>query len=180
MKNGFTLIELLTVVFIIGVMSMIIFVNYRNSGEKFALQRSANSLLQSIRMAEGMATNSQKFGTAYPSGGYGISLTKGSGSTNYTVFADVNNPPNHSYDIGEEVGGLGKFESSVKVSGLLPGVAGDNLTIIFQAPDPKVIFYGDSGEISTEITDVSIILTNPKNNETKTVKINKAGLIYVE
>ncbi len=177
MKNGFTIIELIVVIFIVGLLSTIIFLDYGKSGESYVLQRSASSLLQSLRTIEGMATNSQTFGTAYPSGGYGIALTKNiAGSANYTIFADTNNDHVHSGN-EERVGELGKFESSINVSDF-PGITDGNLTIIFQAPDPKVIFWGTSAEITE--ADVSIKLTNHKNNETKIIKINKAGLIYVE
>ena len=102
--NGFTLVELLVIVFIIMLMSGIIFANYRQSGQRLALQRSANKLAQDIRRVQEMATSVKEFQGVIPEGGYGIRFRDEGGSPpiyTYIIYADCNK--NAKYD-GETVG----------------------------------------------------------------------------
>jgi len=102
--NGFTLVELLVIIFIIMLMSGIIFANYRQSGQRLALQRSANKLAQDIRRVQEMATSVKEFQGIIPEGGYGIRFRMDERGRppiyTYIIYADCNK--NAKYD-GETV-----------------------------------------------------------------------------
>ncbi len=59
-KNGFSLIELLIVIFVIGVLSSVIFINYQEVRGQLALNRAAHQLLQNLRRAQEMAMSAVK------------------------------------------------------------------------------------------------------------------------
>jgi len=164
-QRGFTLVELLVSIFIIVLMSGIILANYRQSGQQFALQRSANKLAQDIRRAQQMA-----MGAAEHAGcpadykyGYGIYLTT-STNNQYILFADCDNWKD--YDSGEAVGNPIPLEAGVKIKTL----SGDPLTITFTPPDPTITI--------SPFAPATITLGN--DNQTKTITLNSAGLIEIQ
>jgi prepilin-type N-terminal cleavage/methylation domain-containing protein len=175
LKKGFTLVEVVVVLAIIVIMTGIIFINYRQAGTQLALQRSTNKLTQDIRRVEEMATSMKEFNGSIPLGGYGIDI--GCAANDYTLFADcdgdgIYDPPPSPSCSGSSENILGqnvKLEKGVEISGCTP------ITIIFAPPDPTVTISTDPSETAI----ASINLTNT-NGQTKTVKINKAGLIWIE
>lgn len=165
MKKGFTLIELLVVIAIIAILTSVILVRYDTAGQNFALERSANYLAQEIRRVEQMAISGEKIGDPgeefYPEGGFGIYFKK---AKEIVVFADINN--NNNYDSGNEYIRAITLESDVEISQLSPK---SPLIIIFEAPIPNVYIPQDAEE--AEIT------LGIEGLGSKTIKINKAGLI---
>lgn len=170
MKNkGFTLTELLTVIAIISIMSVLVLPNYRIGERQFALQRSAYKLAQDLRRAQEMTMSAKEFPAAPPTfmGVYGINFQLN--FTSYILFADLNN--NKVFDSGEEIENL-SLEKGVKISNLSPASEGPGpLNIAFTPPDPTINFNP---------SDSLAIITITNDIQTKTIKINKAGLIYVE
>jgi len=163
-EKSFTLVELLVSIFIIILMSGIIFTNYRVGGRQFALQRSANKLAQDIRRAQAMAMGAAEH-AGCPAGykyGYGIYLIT-TESGHYILFADCDN--GEDYDSGEMVEDI-KFEAGVKIKTL----SGDPLTITFTPPDPKITIF--------PVAPASIQLGN--DGQTKTITVNSAGLIEIQ
>ena len=167
---GFTLVELLVSIFIILLMSGIIFANYRAGEQKFALQRSANKLAQDIRRAQQMAMSATECPTGtvcmgqIPLGGYGIYLTIGTPES-YILFADCDG--DYYYDgASEKIGDPIEFEEGIEIDSLSPSP----LTIIFTPPDPTV----------TINTGASASITLSINSQSKTIKVNEAGLIEIE
>jgi len=63
-KNGFSIIELLTVVFIIGLLASITFINYQEVRGRLALNRAAHQLLQDLRKTQEMAMSSVQLNEA--------------------------------------------------------------------------------------------------------------------
>lgn len=183
-NRAFTLIEILVVAGIIAFFTAIVLPNYRFGAGIISLERSAHSLSQEFRRVQEMAMASREIGKGivpqgqefYPKGGFGISLK--SNPTEIIVFADCDG--NGSYDTSKECGsGPNKFyeklydfilESGISISGLFPS---SPLTVIFRAPDPIIIISGGS----TATITLSLV-ANPL--ETKNIKVNSAGLIYVE
>jgi prepilin-type N-terminal cleavage/methylation domain-containing protein len=183
MKKGFTLVELLTVLAIIFTLTSISFPFYRIAQKQYVLENAAQKLAQDIRKVQEMGmsareiTNpnnpSEKF---IPKGGYGIYLKLN--PQEITIFADCND--DHQYTSGNVCGTPpNKFsekiedlnlESKVKLSSLSPSWP---LNITFKPPDPIVFIQGDSSAA------ITISLENDPS-KTKTIRINKAGLIYVE
>ena len=187
-NKGFTMIEVLVVVFIIALMSGIIFSNYRQGGQQFALQRAAHKLALDIRRVEEMAMSAKEFEGAIPPGGYGVHFSSLS-PYHYVLFADCDgdleydNPdcglvscaadcafatPTNPFP--ESIEGEVEIEKPVWIC----KVCGENVdeqTIVFTPPEPKVTLT--PGGNST-----LIVLKN--NGQTKTVRVNKAGLIEIE
>jgi len=184
-SKGFTLIELLVVTVIITILTAAILVNYRNSEQQFALQRSAHKLAQDIRRAGEMAMSAKEITgptgeKVIPSGGYGIYLRSLPNPPYYEIiiFADCNDnqqftsgnvcgtPPNRFSESLEDV----KLESGVKISNLSPN---SPLQITFKPPSPKIsIQGGDTAEITLALE------ADP--TKTKKIKVNAVGLIEVE
>ena len=163
MQKAFTLIELLVVTGIIILLSALVLPNYRTGESQLALQRSANKLAQDIRRAQEMAMSAKEFEGVVPPGGYGINFQ--TNLTSYILFADLNN--NKVFDSGEAIETL-SLERGVKISNLSPA---SPLTISFTPPDPTV---------NINLSNSLAIITLSNNGQTKIIKVNKAGLIYVE
>jgi len=148
---------------IIILLSALVLPNYRTGESQLALQRSANKLAQDIRRAQEMAMSAKEFEGVVPPGGYGINFQ--TNLTSYILFADLNN--NKVFDSGEAIETL-SLERGVKISNLSPA---SPITISFTPPDPTV---------NINPSNSLAIITLSNNGQTKIIKVNKAGLIYVE
>jgi type II secretory pathway pseudopilin PulG len=165
--QGFTLVELLVSIFIIILISGIIFANYRVGGQQFALQRSANKLAQDIRRAQAMAMGAAEY-AGCPAGykyGYGIYLTT-STNNKYILFADCDNGKDYDSP-GEAVGDPIPLEAGVKIKTLSPS---SPLTITFTPPDPTI----------TISPSAPATITLGNDSQTKTITVNSAGLIEIQ
>lgn len=158
----------MVVMSIVSIMTAIFFPSYRSGQSQYALSRSANKLSQDIRQAEEMAISAEETNGSVPEGGYGIYLNSDN-LGEYFFFADENG--SQSYDEGEKIGNNIFFEEQTEIKNFLPSE--NSLTIIFQPPEPLVIINGD-----TTIQSASVVIGN--NDNTETITVNKAGLIYVE
>jgi len=165
--NGFTLVEVLVSMFIIVLMSGIIFANYRQSGQQFALQRSASKLAQDIRRVQQMAMGAKEFGGSIPPGGYGIYFDI-SAPTQYILFADTNSDYQYS-GAGERIEDPIEFEKGAEIQSLNPS---SPLNITFTPPDPKVRVNTLEGSLAT----INLIA----DTTTKTITVNAAGLIEIQ
>ncbi len=179
-NKGFTLIELLVVIFIIGILSAITFPYYQSARGQLALQRAASKLAQDIRRVQEMAMSAQEINGEIPLRGYGIYLKKvppNQDHTSYILFANKEDGAEDYfyYNQGEdeEIEPSIDLETGVKIK----DIDFPHLNIVFIPPDPRV-FIGKEDE---EIDSASIIICL-KNDETKskTVTVNKAGLITIE
>jgi prepilin-type N-terminal cleavage/methylation domain-containing protein len=174
MKNGFTLIELLTVLAIIFTLTSISFPFYRTAQKQYILESAAQKLVQDIRRAQEMAISARVCG---PCGnkvppGYGIYLQQG--NTSYFIYADTNPAQgNEIYDGGDVIVETISFEGKVFIKNVNPS----SLSINFKPPDPK-IRIGNSSQSLNEAS-ITISLLND-TSKAKTIRVNKAGLIYVE
>jgi type II secretory pathway pseudopilin PulG len=186
-KNGagFTLVEVLVVIFIMMLISGIMIANYHQFGAQFALQRSANKLALDIRRAEEMAMSAKEFHGMVPPGGYGVyikleGLPGEEIAHGYTIFADCNK--NFAYDDPSVTPCNGYPEILFSENVLLEtgivicGVCSENIsTIVYTPPDPKVTITP-----SPCLTCSSPILLRNTYGQTKTVRVNYAGLIWIE
>ncbi len=188
MKSGFTLIELLLVITIISILTAVTVVDYQSAEKNFSLERSANKLAQEMRRVEQMAMSAEQIGSPgakfYPEGGYGIRFEEpdaGSPLGQAFIFADCDN--NHQFTSGNDIcdGSFSEkikdieLEKDIKIKSLSPI---SNLDITFKSPGPTIIFFSEKAE--SLITEAVITISLLENGNTKTVKINKAGLIEAE
>lgn len=164
-QKSFTLVELLVATGIILLLAVLILPNYRLGEAQFALQRSSSKLAQDLRRAQEMSMSAKEFAGAPATfkGAYGIKFQID--SSNYILFADLNN--NQFYDSGEEVE-IPELEKRVRISNLSPA---SPLDITFTPPVPTV---------NINPSAVSAIITLINDSQTKNIKVNKAGLINVE
>ncbi len=181
-KRGFTLIELLVVIFIIGVLSAVTFPHYQSARKQLALQRVASKLAQDIRRVQEMAMAAEELEDGVPLGGYGIYLKKlpdPHPQISYILFADRGSDPNHKYDSG---GGAGEYINEIFFgNGIeIKNLDSNHLNIIFTPPDPTTSLRdGDGDELSLNYISIEISLQDDPT-KTKTIIVNKAGLIYIE
>ena len=193
--RGFVIIELLVSIGIIVLVTAIVLINYRSSGETFALERSTEKLAQEIRTVEQMAMSAKliKEETAasgnefYPPGGFGIKIVD---SVTITIFPDCNG--DKRLTPGVQCGPPGdKFEESksdiTRNIELEPGVEIVDASppflrhIIFKGPSPTVYFStlnGTEFPLTPEYEEAIIGLSS--EGVIKTVKINRFGLVQVE
>lgn len=176
--EGFTIIEFLIVISIIGIFSVITIPNYRSAQQQLALQRSASKLAQDIRRAQEMAMSMEELSTEDLPEGYGIYINKNDldcpDHDCYHIYADIDG--NEKYDSGEEQGETIYLEKEVYIKDFVPSSA--NFSINFKPPDPIVKMKQAAGPDSDNV-DI-IIALKADSLKTKTIKVNKAGLIYVE
>jgi len=177
-NKSFTLVESLVVIVIIVILSLIILPSYNSMRQQLAFQRSASKLAQDIRKVQEMAMSAQEFGGEIPTGGYGIYLRRvPSPQTSYALYIDENNDHQCNgcnSESGEFIQRI-YFESGIKILSL----NGNHVNIIFTPPDPEVyLLDNDAEELGSEV--IIVICLTDDESKTKTIKINKAGLIYVE
>ena len=182
-KKGFTLVEMLITISIVVILSTIVMINYKPGKERLALNRSAIKLSQDFDLAREYAMSSRELSGVVPQGGYAIYI--GNSISTYFLFANSND--DNQYGSGDEIISNLQFEPEIVLRQVkLSSSAGDRTilpaegkiaNIIFQPPDPSIFFVLDGVEYeSAEI--VICLKSNP--SVTKTIKINKSGLVYAE
>jgi len=177
-KKGFTLVELMVTVSIISLLSVVVFANYRAGGKQFALQRSAHKLAQDIRRAQNMTMGAVECpsGTACAGQvppGYGIRLSQGD-DTFYRLYADTTPPKgNEQYNGGDVVIETIYLENGVYIFSASPA----SFSINFKPPDPVVRIRDGGGDVTEARITIAL---QADTSKTKTIKVNKAGLIEIE
>ena len=172
--TGFTLIELVVVISIIVFMTAIVFFNYRAGQDQLALQRAASKLAQDIRKAQGMAMLSKwcEVCNRVPFG-YGLYLKEG--DKEYLIYADNNlDQGNEKYDDDDVIVERIYLENKVYIKNVQPS----QLSLNFRPPDPKTKISGIEVSEADSATITLSLETDPSKE--KIIKVNKAGLIYVE
>ncbi len=177
-SRGFTLIELFVTVAIALILGSVALIGYHSAQKKLALDRSAFKLAQDIRRAQEMAMAQEPYEGDIPEGGYGVFLLPQASS--YIFFRDLSQGnsagPNHIWTPGdtEELIEEIPLESGVEIENL----SADCVNIVFAPPFPYIYFKDIyESDLGDEISVTLSLESDP--SVTKTIKINKAGLIYV-
>ena len=173
LENGFTLIELLVSVAVIAMMSAITvkgFIGARQSGE---LVMEAQKVVSDVRRAEGYALALKSFGGNFSNASstsvaWGVHFQKN--NVDYEVFADVNN--NGVYESGETFQSL-TMSAGIKVSEIYSGGSGNDLSVVFIPPDPKINITR-----SLSVATATIEIANA-NGAKKYIYLNRFGLVDV-
>lgn len=176
-NKGFTLLEMIVTIGIMVLLTGIVLINYQEGQKQLALQRAANKLAQDIRRVQEMAMSAQEYNGAIPAGGYGVYFIDSSPNS-YILFADCTVPPNYVYnDTGNPC--AGGFPEKIQEIELEKSIIIDNLSaspldITFVPPDPT-IYFNTATTSSLESIQLSV-----SSGQTKTIKVNGAGLITIE
>ncbi len=197
-EKSFTIIELLIVIFIIGILTAISFPYYRSARQQLALQRAASRLTQDLRRVQEMAMSVKRVDSSrcfVASGepkwpdyeyGFGIYLTSGAQQKQYSLYADCNGDrrflgQDDYKDFEIDIVDLINIES-IYIGVEPPGTEYKYLNIIFIPPDPHVfLVIGDQPSGGFEVDQVSVVISaKGPPSKTKTITINKAGLITIE
>ena len=184
-KNGFTLMELLIVAVVIIILTAAVLANYKSGYRQLVLQRAVYKLGQDIRRVQSMAgleeAGCKKFGGDFHVNyqyGYGISLSKNppAEKKKYILFADCDG--SLKYNLGnDEIIETIEFEKGVETKNLSPGR--NNLDIVFVPPDPSVYINEEGIGVPPNLAIITICLEKD-TLKTKTVAVNKAGLIDID
>jgi len=163
-EAGFTLIEMIVALAIVVIIMSVIVIDYSTSRFKLALSRSAQKLSLDLHRVETDSLTTREFKSSGVPYGWGIHFY-GVDSTNYTIFADLDNNKARAGGGAEDLATF-NFESGVKV------LSANITDVVFIPPDPDVIFT-PSGPTA------SIVLTTIKGG-TRTITINKFGAITTQ
>jgi len=184
--EGFTLVELMVAISIIAILSLIMIPNYRSFQKDLALQRAATQLAQDIRRAQGMAMAAKEQGDACSSGptnfhyAFGLSYSTQFNCSipispcryRYILFTDCNGNNTYQWNPDEDYFLMSPDFSNVQILSL-DSFFGD---MIFMPPGPIVLFDNDPS-----ITEVSVVISlRDDPSKTKTITVNKAGLITIQ
>lgn len=177
-KKGFTLVEVLVVIAIMVIVLMVTLASYRVGSQRLALKRSVHKLSQDIRKAQEMAMSTREFQGSIPQGGYGLIMsTVAQSGIDFphiyiiSTYAADNNPDTDTERITLEKGI--KINKIYSISG---GTETEVSEIFFNfiPPAPQTCILGCTAD------GAKIILSLEQDpSQTKTVKINKAGLIEI-
>lgn len=193
---GFTLTELLIVISIIGILSLITFPYYRSARQQLAVQRASSRLAQDVRRAQEMAMSVERVDSdkCFTNGdpkhpddyeyGFGIHLTTIGEEKQYHLYADCNGDerfkgPDEDFEL--YIVDLVNVESIYIQS---TATTYNYFDIVFTPPDPYVSLGGRALHMNDPLVfedEVSIViraLGDPL--KTKTVTVNKAGLVTIE
>jgi len=174
MNRSFTLIELTVVIGIIALLTALILPNYKVGQRQFALQRSTHKLSQDLRRAQEMAMSAKETNGVSPR--YGIELEIAAQS--YYIFSDAND--NGKREPSDPIIERIEIEKKISIDQLFvddPPISKNKIWITFKSPDPSTGIRGP-GDPPGGYSVGAIRLIG--GNSTKTIQVNKAGLIYVE
>jgi len=182
---GFTLVEMLVVIFIIGLVSSIMIVNWRKNEKQYQLQGAAQEIVQNIRKAQQMALSGAKI-TTQPINSYGLYFEVAT-RTSYLIFADRND--NKQYDLGSDliVGDAAiPIKSGFEINSLTSpeGASLNGVAVTFNLPDAittirKTDIGGNPFPDSLTITIRKVGTTCPSKT-CKGVVIIKTGQVNVQ
>ena len=187
-NKAFTLVETLVVMIVIVILSLVVLPNYTSIRQQLAFQRSVSKLVQEIRVIQEMAMSAQEIECEIPlSGcGYGIYLRVAPlpfPQISYALYVDKNN--NYICDGCQGDGGefIERifFEGGIKTKRLLmaDGTKVNHINIIFAPSDPTTFLTDNDGiDLGDQISIVISLISD--ETETKTITVNKAGLVDID
>lgn len=180
-KKGFTLVEVLVVIAIMVIVLMVTLASYRVGSQRLALKRSVHKLSQDIRKAQEMAMSTREFQGSIPQGGYGLFFRNYVSwgidfPHTYIIWADKNE--DQMFDLSSEIVEQIRLEKGIKIKQFIlekDELESQSIYIYFSFIPPEPQTY-----IPSSFDSVKIILSLESDSSvTRTVRINKAGLIEI-
>ena len=164
---GFSIMELIVVIFIIGLMSTVMFANYRQGERDTTLEYAAQGIAQDIRHAQNLSLAGTKLSDE-DTWGYGIRFENNKA---YFIYGDVGVTPNINYQYNS---GDKKVSDSITLPTNVE-ISDFNITdIFFKPPDPITYINGSSDKSTVEI---KICFTT--TNKCKRITTTTAGRVEV-
>ena len=195
-RKGMTLIELLVVIALISIITGVTWINFRYFGKYFDTERDVNKMAQELRSLLERTMAMESFEVPEACAGdktivaYGAYLESGRNYYDKVAYI-INNDDTHGFgsiicveimeSIPLEHGNISLIEVEFGVSrASVPGV-----DIIFVPPHPRTYIGGidvytvnDETKWRSYYDQVEIFITL-EGEDTKSIKVNKAGLIEV-
>lgn len=181
-KEGYTLVEMIVSLAIISTLSGVIISNigqFRRGGD---VAMAAYLLASDIRVAQGHALSIRKHRNESdiksPEGCWGIYVNSVVGDNRYILFGDFN-PQDYNYSGGIEEENTIDLPNNISINRITLSGSGvvNNANVIFEAPKPNTIINIGGGVAQNFI---QIELIDDTSLETKTVLVNKFGLVDVQ
>ena len=138
------------------------------------MRRAANRLAQDIGRAREMAISVKEQSGTIPLGGYGVYFEAIDSEYNAYIYADNGN---QRYDSSDEEIEKISLEKETKIKKV--GNGSQKYSINFTPPDPLVSFYEGSTQLAQKELEIIVSLRKDPS-VTKSVIVNKSGLIYVK
>lgn len=181
-KKGVTLIEILVVLFIISIFSSILIIDFPKLKNQLALNRAVYKLSGDLKKVQDLGGSGfllvNSDGQAISVKGYGIYInTYSGGNKNYIMYADVNGDEQYNTEFDYIMENINL--DSVSEGTIIKGISNANsfgLSINFKAPN----FSIKISDLAKDKDGVEIIFATESNQDkTRTVYVNKLGLIEV-
>ncbi len=197
-KKGFTLIELLVVIAMISIITGVTWANFRYFGRVFDVERDVGRMAQEIRAS--LETTMAMEHYDIPPGctgenrvvAYGARFRVGDKFYNkmiYIIDGDEESPGFGNIVCPEVVSVINLTDSSISLIEVFFGVSSSSvseLDIIFVPPHPRtyigeidVYSVGDEMKWRSEYDEAEISVSLDETEDSKTVKINRVGLIEI-
>lgn len=175
-NRGFTLVEMLVVIFIIGIISTILIVNWRKNENQYKLQRAAQEIAFNIRKAQEMALNGRKCSDGeVPNSSFGVNFDNAT-INSYTIFCDRNDNNMYQTPSADLFVETISIESGIIIHSLSSGA--QDLDIAFSLPDSFTVINPQAASPAT-ITIKKTGATCPSVN-CKNIIVKKTGEISID
>lgn len=172
-SKGFTIIEMLVIIFIIGIISTTLVVNWRRNEKRYLVQRVAQEIAQNIRKAQDLALTSKKISGQEMPYGYGVFFSKDSNNF-YIIFGNI--ADDKKYQTSDILVENVELDSQIQIDSLSSGQNND-LNILFSIPDGFTSF--DPTGTSATIVIKKIGTTCPSVS-CKSIIVKDTGQINIQ
>lgn len=170
--RGYTLIELLVVISIIGILSMVVFVNFKGFSQDQVLNKGILQIQNALRFAQTNATTGVLCGS---SGGTSWSTEFELDETTINILCEASATSQKTFTLENVV--IDAIKASSCNTNSSPPF------IVTYSPILGTVNFGKPGDddcLTTNSLTVAFTLKNPKSGNIKTLTISKGGATDVQ